>query len=962
MTRVSAIRVWCACLWLGCCVNAAGAEQRGNVVGAGIPLPGAVVTAQSGDRTVTAVTDEEGRYRFGDLASGPWRLHVEMSGFASVSRDVRMGPDAPPQNFQLTMLPMPSGEAPVVPAEAVAAPPDTGPADSVLIAGSVNNGASSSFGQSAAFGNHRRGPAALYNGNIGVTLNRAETDARPFSLTGQDTARPAYTRMTGLLGLGGPLRIPHLLWQNGPNFTLNYQWTRNRGVTTEAGRVPTAAERAGDFSDTGAAIVDPWTGLPFPGGVLPASRVSPQATALLGLYPLPDFAAGSRYNYQTAASTGSNQDNWQTRLTQTLSRTDQLFGSFAGRSLRGSASGLLGFLDTNGSFGINSSVGWRHLFTTQLSSTVRYEYSRLATSMTPFFAGRRNVSAEAGIEGNNQDPANWGPPNLLFGGGASNLTEPAASDWHDQTHALTFAVLWNRDRHSVAFGAEVRRQQFNRLSQQDPRGTFAFTGAATGSDVAAFLLGLPQTASLAYGNADKYFRGSLLAVYWNDDFRVSPGLTLSVGVRWDYATPMVEKYGRLVNLEIAPGFAAVRPRLGTERPGGLVDPDRSALQPRMGIAWRPSPTSSLVLRAGYGVYYNTGVYLPLAAAMSQQAPFSRSFSVETGAAVPLTLADGFVVAAASSAPTYAVDRGFRIGYAQNWTASVQSDLPAGATMTAGYLGIKGTHGEQQILPNTYPPGGENPCGRCPANFTYLLSGGNSTRQAAYVEARRRLSGGVSASVRYTWSKSIDNGVPPSANSRSAVLAAQNWRDLGAERALSDFDQRHLLSVGTDLASGGMRRRFPGTPAWLEALARDWTLSAQMTAGSGMPQTPVYFAAVNGTGVTGTLRPDVTGMPVAAAPSGLFLNPAAFSAPAAGRWGNAGRNSIVGPRQFTLNASVGRAFGFGDRRSLEVRVDSTNALNHPVFSRWNTIVNGAQFGLPAGTNPMRSLQSVIRFRF
>jgi hypothetical protein len=136
----------------------------------------------------------------------------------------------------------------------------------------------------------------------------------------------------------------------------------------------------------------------------------------------------------------------------------------------------------------------------------------------------------------------------------------------------------------------------------------------------------------------------------------------------------------------------------------------------------------------------------------------------------------------------------------------------------------------------------------------------------------------------------------------------------------------------------------------------------VTAGSGLPQTPVYLAPVEGTGVTGTIRPEYTGAPLYAAPAGFFLNPAAYTAPPPGPWGNAGRNSVAGPAQFTLNASLGRIFRLSDRFNLDFRVDAVNALNHVNFTAWNTTVNNAQFGLPAAANAMRSVQTTLRLRF
>ena len=144
--------------------------------------------------------------------------------------------------------------------------------------------------------------------------------------------------------------------------------------------------------------------------------------------------------------------------------------------------------------------------------------------------------------------------------------------------------------------------------------------------------------------------------------------------------------------------------------------------------------------------------------------------------------------------------------------------------------------------------------------------------------------------------------------------------------------------------------------------KEWTFATLITAGTGLPLNPVYLAAVPGTGVTGTIRPDYTGAPLYAGPAGLALNPAAYTLPAAGQWGNAGRNTITGPAEFSLNGSMGRTFRLRDRLNLDLRLDATNALNHVTYTSWNTIVNNAQFGLPVAANAMRSIQTTLRLRF
>jgi hypothetical protein len=150
--------------------------------------------------------------------------------------------------------------------------------------------------------------------------------------------------------------------------------------------------------------------------------------------------------------------------------------------------------------------------------------------------------------------------------------------------------------------------------------------------------------------------------------------------------------------------------------------------------------------------------------------------------------------------------------------------------------------------------------------------------------------------------------------------------------------------------------------WKGRAFSDWSFVTEVSANSGSPLTPIYPAAVPGTGVTGSMRPDYTGVSLYGAPVGLFLNPAAVTAPAAGRWGTAGRNSVAGPSQFGLNASVSRTFRLNEHFSADLRVAADNALNHVSFRSWNTTAGSPQFGLPYAADAMRSLHTTLRVRF
>ena len=863
--------------------------------------------------------------------------------------------------------------------------------DGFLVNGSQNNGAASPFAQAAAFGNNRRGSGSLYQFGLGFIMDNSALDARNYSLTGQDTPKPGYNHMTLLGNFAGPIRIPRL-WKSPPTVFVNYQFVRNRNASTQPALMPLAAERSGDFSQAPSLIYDPTTGAPFPNNVIPASRISQQAQSLLNFYPLPNFDEGAGYNYQVPLVGLTEQNNLQARFNKSVTTKDQIFGNFGLQRVSNNNPNVFGFTDKATTLGLNGQLSVQHRFTPRTFGTLQVQYSRFSTRSTPYFENRENVAEEAGITGTNQDPTYWGPPTLSFASGIYSLSDGLPAYNRNQTMAESYNTLWIHGRHNVTYGGDYRRQEFNQLAQQNPRGAFTFTGAATseivngvavpgtGSDFADFLLGIPDTSSLAFGNADKYFRSSMADAFVNDDWRIGPSLTLNAGLRWDYGSPISELYGRLVNLDIAPGYTAIAPVLandpvgpltGEHYPNSLIRPDLHEFEPNVGLAWRPFPASSVVIRAGYSLRYNTSVYQQIASQMAQQSPLSTNL-IASNAVTPLTLADAFYSPPGAITNNFAIDPNFKVGYSQNWQASLQRDLPGSLVMVATYNGIKGTRAVQEFYPNTYPIGVTNPCPTCPSGYIYETSNGNSTREAGQLQLRRRLHSGLTSTLQYTYSKSIDDaslggrsffagsGAAGAAAVATTAVVAQNWLDLSAERGLSNFDQRQLLSWSTQYTTGMGTAGGSLLSGWRGTLFKEWTVISTINAGTGLPLTPLYDVAVPGTGFTG-IRPDYTGASVTEAPAGLSLNPLAYTAPV-GHWGNAARDSITGPAQFTFNASLGRTFRFRDRYTLDLRIDSVNPINHVTYTAWNTTINSPQFGLPAAANAMRSLQTTLRLRF
>jgi hypothetical protein len=313
--------------------------------------------------------------------------------------------------------------------------------------------------------------------------------------------------------------------------------------------------------------------------------------------------------------------------------------------------------------------------------------------------------------------------------------------------------------------------------------------------------------------------------------------------------------------------------------------------------------------------------------------------------------------------TWAIDRFYRVPYAQTWNLSIQRDLPGRLVLQATYLGTKGTRLDTQQLPNRAAPGAPSTAEERrmigdAIGFTFEDSDANSIYHSARVTLVRRFSRGVSFNVNYIFSKAIDDA------STFGGGVAQNDLDIRAERSLSNFDHRHVLNANYVLTSlFGHTSRLLAQHHTATKFLEDWTLSGGITALTGAPLNPRVAGNQSdsaGTGANGTTRPDASGVPVDSG-SGYF-NTAAFVLPAPGEFGNAGRNTITGPGMVVLNASFGRGFGLGERRNLEFRLDATNFLNHVNISSVGTTVNAATYALPLAAGAMRSVAVTIRFRF
>jgi hypothetical protein len=447
------------------------------------------------------------------------------------------------------------------------------------------------------------------------------------------------------------------------------------------------------------------------------------------------------------------------------------------------------------------------------------------------------------------------------------------------------------------------------------------------------------------------------------------------------ATPLYETQNRIANLDVAPNFTAVATVLpdsagpySGQFPRSLIDTDRNNFAPRVGIAWRPFQHKNTVVRSGYGIFYNASIYNQLYSQLASQPPFATSNNLINRPGRVLTLANGFPVDPQFTVlNSFAVDRGLRVGYVQQWNLDIQHPLRPNLVLTVAYNGSKGTGLDLLRSPNRAPEGSplQTDPDRIVSNaqgFLYDTSGASSIFHSMQLRLQRRFTSGLSANLSYVYSKSIDNASSIGGGQETVALIDNNLR---AERGLSTFDMRHQFNLNAFYEFPlGERKRFLSHSSLASHILGDWSLSMTETLQSGSPYTArILGSSINnsGTGANQSERADATGL-VAALPAdertvNHFFDTAAFVLPAPGRFGNAGRNTIIGPGTMQLNAALNKVFHLSnDGKRIEFRAQSTNVLNTPNFSGLGTVIDASNYGRLTSAKQMRQFDFMLRVRF
>jgi len=928
------------------------------------------------------------------------------------------------------------------------------------------------FGRGTAQINVSTKPGTNFlHGSLFEFVRNTSTDAQAYCFNGP--CPPGAILHQNQFGgvVGGPVYIPHVFdGRNKLFFMFNYEGFRTSQQQTESGIVMTPAERQGDFSyyATSAPLYDPATrvvntapvtigGTTYPAGtavtsvqtfasecggnnVIPngsncpgmPSRIDPIAAKLLAFEPLPTVAAalpGQLNLFDSFPSTQvNNQYTFRGDFNQNANST--WFG-------RWSQTGEVGSIIQSAIPQANNSLA-THAYQFVLSNVYtlsptlvndfRFGYNRLINGILQHdaYTGVNEVGALGGFAGVAAPyPAIYGVPSI----GPVDVTS-----WgdccgipfliQDNTFQWADTVAKVHGKHSIRFGADIRRDQFNSAGNDFSRGAFSYrTEGPTSSGPpnfvggvgsAAFLLGLQTALCSAQGLAHTELRNTSQAYFIDDTWKVSKNLTISMGLRYEYVDPYVEKHNDDSNVWFPPANqtvigvntvtggsvtgvpetdVAVEVRAGKgnfyqgipanfQFGGGLITARTSDVPcmkkalycvwktdfaPRLGIAY--SPTPNWVIRAGGGIFYSQDManYFfdegrNLAA---RRQTTTNAATPDLSFELPLGSAGGQLV---TNPFTLAEGPNMHTPYLYQYLLDVQRQLTPNTMLTVGYMGNM-SHSLWKLIDQNDPeipaPGPITP--RRPYPTFGVIQGDEPFVSGAYnalsVRLSKKISHGLSLNQVYTWSRDIDDGSAVREHANDSLFP-QNPYDLNADRGLSNLhiEHRAVTSFVYDLPAG-KGRAFLNQGGVANAILGGWQLGGILTLQTGFPVDILTDTDEVNNGEGGYDRPNYTGAPLKPAKQTIneWLNPAAYADTTCLCYGNVGRNTVIGPWFGTMDMNIMKRFVFHEGTYLQIRFEGFNVTNHPNFGAPTADISASNFGEITSTyGNMRQLQLGLKF--
>lgn len=838
-----------------------------------------------------------------------------------------------------------------------------------------------------------------FHGVVFEFLRNDALNARNFFARPQDP-KPILRQNQFGFALGGPVRRDRTF------FFLDWQGTRIRNAAVRTSSVPTEALRNGDFRALGT-IYDPATTRivnnqvvrdPFPNNIIPRDRFDPAALKILQFYPLPNTGTGLANNYTLASGGRNDSDQGDLRIDHNIGGDVKLMGRYSLNNNISTPSPTFLTVGNPANYPSrgrqqNAAISYLHTISPALINEVRIGFNRIVSNNTsPTFGG--DFPQQLGVP--NVPPDVFPRINVTgFSSVGNDRSQPTIL--RTSGFQLLDNVTLIANRHYLKFGFDFRRSYMNNYGPTNASGEFSFgpnqtattvgTTITGGNALASFLLGEGSGFQLLPG-LSSYLSFPSYDFYVQDDFKISPRLTINLGLRYEPAFHYVEKYNRISN------FNPERRTLdlaGVEgAPRHFYQNDWNNFGPRIGLAY--SVLSQTVVRLGYGIYYasapvasNPGT--PLEAAF----PWARSISLPPVVLPAQSLfnlsrfpggASNFDTTGRTAGEIVYFDRNSRSAYMQSWNLAIQRELRANLSVEIAYGGTKGTHlytpgsNLNQIAPNLLGPpaqfGGLTPQQRRPypefQDIAYNTFGVSSIYHSMQIKAEQRLTGGLSYLISYTWSKAIDNGsgLFPSDNpSISSSFRLQNRYDMRGERSISADDQPHrfVASYAYDLP-WGPGRSFWNSDSLLAKIFGSWQISGIALLRSGLP-----FGVDSTQNTTGSLggRQRANRIKDGTLPSSertveRWFDTSAFVNPPQFTFGNSARNVLRAPGRVNFDVMLAKQIPITERFRLDFRTEAFNLTNTPPLGFPGATIGTPQFGVISSAGDGRIIQFALKLNF
>jgi hypothetical protein len=820
------------------------------------------------------------------------------------------------------------------------------------------------------------------------------------------TTKPSLHQNQFGVTIEGPIIKNKLL------FMFDYEGLRLDQSTTSSGIFPTAAQLGGDFSGPGLSPIydptSPGNRTQFPGNKIPPGQISQVAKNAIAMNFFPSGVTGSPsgINYVTNIPSVQTDDQYIGRLDvphlRGISQNDSLMFRIATLDSEQNTAGLspLG--------GLNRPVHATNMVL-QLASPLRsnlinvlrmgyqYDYS---PELNPG-ANTTNYAAQVGLQNVSTFAPNFYPPRFSFSGftGYTGVGSSTSFNLNTTQNSYTLAdnLTWVKNRHTIEVGYEERYNRTFINSGTYASGTLTFQGhftaalngaafvTGTGNTLADFLLGYPGIAFVAPGSSASHWRYAQFGFFGEDNWKVSRNLDLQFGLRYEPSTyPWPEEQNNYI-LDQQAGILLF-PSLG-QAPRGLLKNPHREFAPRAGLAWSPSFDQKATLHAGGGIFfdmtqmnemgfenfgppfYNVQQYTQPGTTITGV----NSFATGTFPLIPTTKPGPNYVPPAGTT-TQTMDPNEKTPTNYQWNLNIQHQLGSNSLFEVGYFGARGIHLSKRLSYNSCSSASDYLCvaSRVPLpNYSEILMGSTrawSTYNSLQARFEQRLTKGLTGLLGYTWGKSIDldsGGAIGDTTERSACIQC--------DKALSDFNvgQRLVVSATYELPFGRGRSFGADIPKAADTVIGGWKVGMIGQFQGGIPNS--VAASANNTGDKGVLNPRANCLSFSnmyASGRGdlrtngfQWLNPAAFSDPAANTFGNCPRDSFVGPGFKNVDAQLSKSFPIHENLSLDFRAEAFNLLNHPNFSLPNSSeATPALFGKITGALSPRILQFAAKILF